>query len=212
MTEKPELEKKFEQLIELAAELEDLGNIEAVLGWDQSVYMPPGGAEERGMQSATLGRIMHEKFTSDEVGQLIADLEAEVGDLNAETDEARMVKVAKRNYEKQTKVPLPLLIESIKATTMGHEAWVKAREQSDFSIFQPHLEKIVDLRKQYADLFKPYDHIYDPLLDDFEPGMKTIEVQEIFNELRPQQVALIQAIAEKQPPDNSFIKQDYDEE
>lgn len=212
MTEKPELEKKFEQLIELAAELEDLGNIEAVLGWDQSVYMPPGGAEGRGLQSATLGRIMHEKFTSDEVGQLIADLEAEVGDLNAETDEARMVKVAKRNYEKQTKVPLPLLIESIKATTMGHEAWVKAREQSDFSIFQPHLEKIVDLRKQYADLFKPYDHIYDPLLDDFEPGMKTIEVQEIFNELRPQQVALIQAIAEKQPPDNSFIKQDYDEE
>ena len=212
MTEKPELEKKFEQLIELAAELEDLGNIEAVLGWDQSVYMPPGGAEGRGLQSATLGRIMHEKFTSDEVGQLIVDLEAEVGDLNAETDEARMVKVAKRNYEKQTKVPLPLLIESIKATTMGHEAWVKAREQSDFSIFQPHLEKIVDLRKQYADLFKPYDHIYDPLLDDFEPGMKTIEVQEIFNELRPQQVALIQAIAEKQPPDNSFIKQDYDEE
>lgn len=212
MTEKPELEKKFEQLIELAAELEDLGNIEAVLGWDQSVYMPPGGAEERGLQSATLGRIMHEKLTSDEVGQLIADLEAEVGDLNAETDEARMVKVAKRNYEKQTKVPLPLLIESIKATTMGHEAWVKAREQSDFSIFQPHLEKIVDLRKQYAALFKPYDHIYDPLLDDFEPGMKTIEVQEIFNELRPQQVALIQAIAEKQPPDNSFIKQDYDEE
>lgn len=212
MIEKPELDKKFEQLIELAAELEDLRNIEAVLGWDQSVYMPPGGAEERGMQSATLGRIMHEKLTSDEVGQLIADLEAEVGDLNAETDEARMVKVAKRNYEKQTKVPLPLLIESIKATTMGHEAWVKAREQSDFSIFQPHLEKIVDLRKQYADLFKPYDHIYDPLLDDFEPGMKTIEVQEIFNELRPQQVALIQAIAEKQPPDNSFIKQDYDEE
>ena len=212
MIEKPELDKKFEQLIELAAELEDLRNIEAVLGWDQSVYMPPGGAEGRGLQSATLGRIMHEKFTSDEVGQLIVDLEAEVGDLNAETDEARMVKVAKRNYEKQTKVPLPLLIESIKATTMGHEAWVKAREQSDFSIFQPHLEKIVDLRKQYADLFKPYDHIYDPLLDDFEPGMKTIEVQEIFNELRPQQVALIQVIAEKQPPDNSFIKQDYDEE
>jgi len=211
-SEKPEVSKKFEQLIELAAELEDLGHIQAVLGWDQQVYMPPGGSQERGMQSASLGRIMHEKFTSDEVGKLIADLEAEVGDLDAETDEARMVKVSKRAYEKETKVPLPLLMEHIKATTIAHEAWVKARTQSDFSIFQPHLEKIVDLRKQYADLFKPYDHIYDPLLDDFEPGMKTAEVKEIFNKLRPQQVELLKAIAEKEPPDNSFLKKHYKQE
>ena len=212
MSEKPEYSEKMQKMIELAAELDDLGHINAVLGWDQQINMPPGGAEERGLQSSALGRIMHEKFTSDEVGELIEDLEAEVGDLEAETDEARAVKVAKRAYEKQTKVPLPLLMESIQATTMAHEAWVKARTHSDFSVFQPHLEKIVDLRKQYADLFKPYDHIYDPLLDDYEPGMKTAEVKEIFNKLRPQQVELLQAIAEKEPPDNSFIKQHYKEE
>ena len=202
----------MQAMLELSAELDDLSHIGAVLGWDQQINMPPGGAEERGLQSATLGRIMHEKLTSDEVGTLIADLEEEVGDLTAETDEARTVKVAKRTYEKQTKVPLELLMENIKTTTMAHEAWVKARAQSDFSIFQPHLEKIFDLRKQYADLFKPYDHVYDPLLDDFEPGMKTADVKAIFNKLRPQQVELIQAIAEKEPPDNSFIKQHYKEE
>jgi len=212
MSEKSEQSEKMQKLIELAAELEDLGHIEAVLGWDQQVNMPHGGAEERGMQSAVLGRIMHDKFTSDEVGQLIADLEKEVGDLNAETDEARSVKVAKHQYEKQTKVPLPMLMEIIQTTTMAHEAWVEARTKSDFSIFEPHLKKIVDLRKQYADLFKPYDHIYDPLLDDYEPGMKTAEVKEIFNKLRPQQVELLQAIAEKEPPDDSFIKQYYKEE
>jgi carboxypeptidase Taq len=106
--------------------------------------MPPSGAEERGMQLAALGRIMHEKFATDEVGQLIADLEAEVGDLYAETDEARSVKVSKKTYEKQAKVPLPLLMENIQATTMAHEAWVKAKAAANFSIFQPHLEKIVD--------------------------------------------------------------------
>ncbi len=212
MSENKAYSPKMQQLLEFVAELEDLRNIEAVLGWDQQVHMPPGGAEERGLQSAALGRIMHEKLTSGEGGQLIADLEAEVGDLTAETDEARMVKVAKRAYEKQTKVPLPLLIENIKTTSMAHSAWVKARAQSDFSIFQPYLEKIVDLRKQYADLFKPYDHIYDPLLDDYEPGMKTAEVKEIFNKLRPQQVELLKAIAEKEPPDNSFLKKHYKEE
>jgi len=212
MSDKSQVSEKKQKLIELSAELTDLGHIQAVLGWDQQINMPPGGAEERGMQSAALGRIMHEKFTSDEVGQLIADLEEEIGDLNAETDEARAVKVAKRDYEKETKVPLPLLMEFIQTTTMSHEAWREAKDKSDFSIFQPHLKKIVELRQQYAELFKPYDHIYDPLLDDYEPGMKTAEVREIFNKLRPQQVDLIQAIAEKEPPDDSFIKQYYKEE
>jgi carboxypeptidase Taq len=212
MSDQKEYSPKMQKLVELAAELEDLGHISAVLGWDQQINMPPGGTEERGLQSAAIGRIMHEKITSDEVAQLIEDLVEEVGDLEAETDEARMVKVSKRAVEKRTKVPLSLLMENIQATTMAHEAWVKAKKQSDFSIFQPHLEKIIDLRKQYADLFKPYDHVYDPLLDDFEPGMKTAEVQEIFNKLRPQQVELVAAIAEKEPPDNSFIKQYYKEE
>jgi len=212
MSEKPEQSPKMQQLLELTGEMADLGQIEAVLGWDQQINMPPGGTEERGLQMAALGRILHEKLTSDEVGQLIADLEQEVGDLNAETDEARTVKVAKRAYEKQTKVPLPMLMEFYKITTMAYEAWVEARTKSDFTIFQPFLQKIVDLRKQYAELFKPYDHIYDALLDDYEPGMKTAEVKEIFNKLRPQQVELIQAIAEKEPPDDSFIKQYYKEE
>ena len=212
MTEKTEYSPKMTQLVELAAELEDLNHISAVLGWDQQVNMPPGGAEERGLQLSALGRIAHEKFTSDEVGKLIADLEQEVGDLNAETDEARMVKVTKRAYEKQTKIPLPRLMEFIQVTTMAHEHWVNAKTESDFSIFQPYLEKIVDLRKGYADLFKPYDHVYDVLLDDYEPGMKTAEVKDIFNQLRPQQVELLQAIAEKAPPDNSFLKQYYKEE
>ncbi len=212
MSEKIEHSPKMKNLIELAAELDDLAHVGALLGWDQQTNMPPGGAEERGMQLAALGRIMHEKFTSDEVGQLIADLEKEVGDLTAETDEARSVKGAKREYEKQTKVPLPLLMETIQTTTMAHEAWVESKTKSDFRIFKPQLEKIVDLKKQYAALFEPYDHIYDPLLDDFEPGMKTAEVKEIFNRLRPQQVELIRAISEKEPPDDSFLKQHYDEE
>lgn len=209
MSEKPQTSEKMQELINLAAELDDLGHINALMGWDQQVYMPRGGSEERGVQSALIGRLMHEKFTSDEVGKLLADLEAEVGDLNADTDEARSVKVFKKAYEKQTKVPLPMLMEFIKVTTGAHDAWVEARTKSDFSIFQPFLQKIVDLRIGYAKLFQPYDHIYDALLDDFEPGMKTADVKVIFDKLRPQQVELLKAIAEKEPPDNSFIKTHY---
>ena len=74
----------------------------------------------------------------------------------------------------------------------------RPKNASDFSIFQPNLERLVELRRQYAEFFKPWDHVYDPLLDDFEPGMKTKEVQEIFEQLRPEQVELIKAISEQE--------------
>lgn len=212
MDKKNDVSPNMQKLLELGAEIADLSGIMALLGWDQQVMMPPGGAEERGMQSAVLGRIMHEKFTSDEVGDLIANLEEEVGDLSAETDEARAVKFAKREFEKRARVPLPLLMETIVTASRAHEMWVKAKAGSDFSIFQPLLEKTVDLRKQYAELFQPYDHIYDALLDDFEPGMKTADVKEIFDALRPRQVELIKEISQKEAPDDSFLRQPYKRE
>jgi carboxypeptidase Taq len=88
---------------------------------------------------------------------------------------------------------------------------VEARQKSDFSIFQPHLEKIVELRRRYAAFFPGVDHPYDALLDDFEPGMKTEDVKAIFTALRPQQVELIQAIAGRPQVDDSFLHQSFDE-
>jgi carboxypeptidase Taq len=97
-------------------------------------------------------------------------------------------------------------------TTVAHQAWGEARAENQFTKFQPFLEKIVDLRRRYAEIFAPYDHVYDPLLDDFEPGLKTADVKAIFNALRPQQVKLIKAIQSAHQVDNSFLHQPFDEQ
>jgi carboxypeptidase Taq len=122
------------------------------------------------------------------------------------------VKVVKKAYEKQVKVPLPLLMETIKAQTMGHEAWVKAKTQSDFSIFNHTWKRSLTCASNMLICSSPMIIFMIPLLDDFEPGMKTAEVKEIFEKLRRKQVELLQEIAEKEPPDDSFIKQHYKEE
>ncbi|WP_322510220.1 carboxypeptidase M32, partial [Anaerolinea sp.] len=96
-------------------------------------------------------------------------------------------------------------------TTLAQEAWVKARQQADFRPFQPHLERIVEMRREYSEFFKPYTHVYDPQLDDFEPGMKTAEVQAIFDEVRPRQVALLKAIQSRPQVDDSFLQQEFPE-
>jgi len=204
--------KKLDQLKTLLGEVVDLKSAQGVLGWDQETLMPPGGAEGRGYQLGTLAKIAHEKFTSDEVGQLLDDLEPLTSQLLADSDDDCLIRYSLREYRKLKRVPAAFVEEDTRVTSNAYSVWEKAKATSDFARFQPELEKIVALRRQYASFFQPYEHVYDPLLDDYETGLKTAEVKNIFNALRPQQVALLQAIAEKPAPDDSFLKANYPEQ
>ncbi len=205
------MEKKIEQLKTILSEISDLSYTAALLGWDQQTYMPPGGAEARGNQLALLGRLVHERVTSPELGKLLDELKPYAASLDPDLDDARLVKVTARGYEKAVRVPTKHVVEFSQATTLGQQAWVEARAKSDFSIFRPHLEKIVALRQEYASFFPNFEHPYDALLDDFEPNMKTADVKAIFDGLRPRQVELIKAIAGKPQVDDSFLHQPFDE-
>jgi carboxypeptidase Taq len=205
------MEQKLAQLKEILAEVSDLRFASALLDWDQQTYMPRQGAEERGNQQGTLGKIAHLKFTSDEVGRLLDDLEPLASQLDADSDDARLLKVTRRLFLKSTKVPAEMVAEISQITAVAHQVWQKARAENDFVSFQPYLEKVIDWRRRYAALFAPYDHVYDALLDDFEPGMTTADVQAIFDNLRPRQVALVEAIASRPQVDDSFLHQPYDE-
>ena len=205
------MSEKLEQLKTLLAEVADLNNAQELLGWDQQTYMPQGGGEARGNQLATLGKISHQKFTSDEIGTLLGDLEKEYGDADPDSDDLRLLKVTRYNYDQATRVPSEFVAEFAVVTSKAFEAWVEARGKSDFSIFQPHLEKVVELNQRYVTFFPPADHPYDVLLDQFERGMKTADVKAIFDALRPQQVELLKAIAEKPQVDDVFLHVEYDE-
>ncbi|MDK2979859.1 MAG: carboxypeptidase Taq [Chloroflexota bacterium] len=205
------MEEKLAKLKSLLAETADLGAASALLNWDQLVNMPSGGAEDRGEQIATIEQILHAKATSDEIGSLLEDLTAAAKQMDPDSDDARLIKVAKRNFDKSTKVSAEFVSEFARVSTVAQSVWEKARAESDFSIFRPYLEQLVSLRQQYADFFKPWTHVYDPLLDDYEPGMKTADVQAIFNTLRPKQVELIKAISEKPQVEKSFLFLEYPE-
>ena len=206
-----EPEGKLQQLKNLLAEIADLNQITALLSWDQQTYMPPGGAENRGHHLATLQQIAHTKFVSDEIGKLLDDLQPYASQLDPDSFEACLVRVTRRNYEKETKVPVEWVMESALTTTLAHEAWAKARAENDFLHFQPHIERLLDLAHRYAGFFAPYEHVYDPLMDIFEPGMKTTDVKAIFDALRPLQVSLLKQIALSPQVDNAFMTLTYDE-
>lgn len=206
------MEEKLQQLKTLLGEVADLGQIIALLDWDQQVNMPRGGTETRGQQLATLSALAHEKAVSPEIGRLLEELTPWAETLDPDSEEYRLVKVVAHDYAKETRVPTDFVSEYSQVATMARQAWAEARAKSDFALFRPHLEKMLDLKKRYISFYPPADHPYDTLLDDFEPGMKTADVKAIFGALRPQQVELLKAIASRPQVDDSFLNLDYAEQ
>lgn len=205
------MKERYEQLKELLGELQDLTYAGAVLGWDQQTYMPEGGGDERSAQLSTLAKIGHDMLVSDSTARLLEDAETYVKDLDPDSDEARLVKLTRRFFDKQVKVPSAKVAEFARVTSDAFGAWHHARQNNDFANFRPVLEQVFDLRREYAGYFAPFDHVYDPLLDDFEPGMKTADVKAIFSGLRTRQVELLKAIAARPQVDSSFLYLEYPE-
>jgi carboxypeptidase Taq len=203
---------KLEQLQTRLGEIDDFRKAAALLRWDQQVNMPPGGAEARATQLATLLRTAHERFVSDETGQLLADLESELAGAPYDAYEASLVRVTRREYDRDHKIPADLVTRLAKARSLGQVAWEKARTASDFAIFLPSLETNVELAIELAETLGYEERIYDALLDRFEPEMKTAQVEVLFEAMKSGLVPLIQAIAERQGVvDDSVLKQPFDE-
>jgi carboxypeptidase Taq len=187
------VEAAFAELKERVNELEDLDRASSLLGWDQQVKMPPGGAAVRAEQLATLERLSHEALTSDEMGRVLDKLTPYEESLDYESDEASLIRLIRRDWEKARRVPAELQSEMTRAASLALPVWVQARKESDFAQFLPALRKNYELRRRYVECFDDYDEPYDVVLDDFEPGMKTAEVRAVFDRLKEEQVPLVAA-------------------
>jgi carboxypeptidase Taq len=197
----------YDALIAHVKEAAVLGSCGAVLSWDRETHMPEGGTANRAEQMALISRLVHERMTDPRIGEWLAACQGTELTADSRSVEAVNLREIQRDYDKSTKVPSRLVEETSRASTMAHQAWVKARAASDFATFAPHLKKLVGLRREYAEAIGYDAVIYDALLDDFEPGASTKEVAEVFGALRKDLVPLIQKIvnAPKQP-DPSLLK------
>ena len=209
----PSFDDRVSTLRALLEDVISLRQAADLIEWDERVCMPAGGAEVHGGMQATLRRLAHEKFTSEEVGRLVEDLSAEVAadSAAADSDAGRLVTVTARDFRKATRVPASFVAEHAHVVSAAQHAWVEARARSDFAAFEPHLQKIVGLKKQYVAFFPQPEHPYDVLVDEYEPGMTTGEIRTIFEALRPGQVRLIRAIGERPQVADDVLRASYPE-
>jgi carboxypeptidase Taq len=187
------------------AEIEDLARVNVLLRWDTETHMPPAGAAARAEQRATLVRVLHDRRTDPDLGTLLERLRPVEEAHPPEAFEASLIRVARRDFEKAVRVPTRLRGELARAASLGYDAWLRARDAEDYAIVLPHYERNLELRHEYVACFAPAGDPYDVVLDDYEPGLTTAEVEAIFARLKDPLRAMARAAA-AEPSDDACLR------
>lgn len=176
--------------VERCRELSDLRSVLDCLSWDQEVVMPPEGGGGRARQLATLAGIHHRKQVDPIWPELLESLSG--NDLGPSDGAA--LREARRDYERAVKVPEGLVRELAETASLAYDAWVQARKDSDFEAFAPWLKKVMALKKREAECLSEGGSLYDALLDEYEPGMTSARLSDLFADIRPRLSGLVERI------------------
>ncbi len=183
----------FSELIARLKRVQALGSVGELLGWDEQVNLPPGGAEQRAAQHAALAEAHHDAASAGRIGELLAELEGGADALTA--DEKVVVAHARKDYDRATKLPADFVREKAAQGSRGYHAWARAKASDDFAGYAPVLEKNLELAKREAGYLGWGGREYDYMLDKHDPGLTAAAVERLFGELKRELVPLVREIA-----------------
>lgn len=183
-------------------------SISAILSWDYETEIPEGAMAERAEQLSMVDSFIHSKITDERISDAVSELK-EAKDLS----EIEQILVHKWDRELKSRVNLPQeFVERLSLeTNKSHPIWVKARETNDFSLFAPQLKVLIDLAKEKANYINPEKKAYDVLIDQYEEGMDSAQIDPIFADLKTSIHSILDNIAEKREIETSFLYSQYDE-
>jgi carboxypeptidase Taq len=185
----------YDRLCTHARQVAILNSTLSLLGWDERTKLPKAGGEYRAEQMSFLAGFIHKKLVSPEVGEWLAELIESPLAADRHSETGADIFNLKRDYDRKTKLPQALVEELAKLEVLGQQMWVEARKANDFARFRPLLERTIELKRQQAAAIGFDDQPYDALLDEYEPGARTVEVAAALRGLREQLVPLVAAIA-----------------
>lgn len=200
-----ELYKKYVSELQ---EIADLRYAAALLQWDQETYMPPSGAAMRARQVATLSEIAHERFTSKDLGNLLETL-SQCSDLT--TDQAANIRLSLYDYHQQVKLPPSFVRKSSETSSRAFHAWIEARRENDFKVFEPLLVELVALKKEETRMLGYSGSPYNALLNQYERDCTTELLDGVFGSLMGPLKALLRKIAASPQVEDGLLKQFYPE-
>jgi carboxypeptidase Taq len=183
----------YTSLTRLFGRLGALNDAAGVLGWDAQTLMPDGAADGRAEQLATLHGLAHELLVAPSTADLLSAAETEKGTLGR-WERANLAEM-RRAHAHATAVPGDLVEASSKASSKAEMVWREARAKSDFALLLPHLKEVLDLQREIGKAKGAALGLapYDALLDQYDPGLRRAFIDPLFDRLRHEIPALIEA-------------------
>lgn len=191
---------KFKDLIE---KMNSFKKAMVLFQWDNSTGAPKKAIDEKAKIIGQLDTEAYKILTSSEMKKYLDELSNDI-DLLDDIDK-KLVKIYKKEYDKLMKIPEDEYKAFSILATKSQVAWEEAKIASEFSIFKPYLEQIVDYKRKFITYRGYKDHPYNTLLDDYEPEMTVEKLDEFFNILKKEIVPLLQDIVNS----NKSIKKDF---
>lgn len=213
----------WKELRKIDHEVYLLRHVSSLLGWDQETYMPSRGIEERAEQISLLETLIHEKITSTSTKEALqgametVETAIETG-MDGETKvagssskhlspihRAAFLREWGRRVERASKIPKQLVARLSYATSVGQAKWARAKTEASYELFKPYLQEILILIREVAAALGFKDTPYDPLLDEYEPGMTCAVLSPLFEQLQKDLVPLVTEIAFTSKVDDSCL-------
>ncbi len=197
----------YDLIRERLTELAHLNSCLALLQWDQEVFMPPKASEARAKTISYLSVLAHEKILSLDQGKYLTKLARQEKN-KKDPQESVIIREAWRTYDRERKLPKAFVQELSTLCSTAQVSWAQARKKSDFSLFQPLLKRMVELKRQEAEYIGYQDSPYDALLDLYEPGLTSKQVTVLFNELRDFLKPFVKVLlaSSETPPTSTIFK------
>ena len=194
---------------EALQKIADVKYASAVLQWDQETYLPPKGNDFRGRQIATLSEIAHRQFTDEKFGALLNEL---VNKNDLTDHEKRNVQLSLYDYDRNKKLTPDFVRKMSEVVNKSFHAWIQARKENSFSIFQQPLDDLIQLKKQEAEMLGYEQHPYNALMNDYDKGLTVAITDKLFSALRPQLSNLLDQVKDQPQVDNLFLSQHFDKD
>ncbi|RDW22132.1 carboxypeptidase M32 [Oceanobacillus chungangensis] len=194
------IEKDF---LELLKEMDSYREVIALAHWDMRTKIPKNGVEQRSEVVGFLAHKLHKLETSEEMKNYIDQLKGKTTNSIIQ----KSVEECEETYNKSSKIPSDEFKEYVMLQSKSEAIWQEAREKADFALFQPYLEQLVEYNKKFANYWGYEDNIYDALLHNFEPGVTTKMLDEVFSKLRVSLTSLVEKVNQsKSKPDPTILK------
>lgn len=208
-SEKAERPEGLSELEERLREVYDLRHAARVLQWDQWTLMPRGGVDGRARQIALVQRLAHEKFADSRIGELLEELQPVEVAYPYGSYEASLVRMTRSEYSRETRKPPEFVRRFVEHSVISYAAWLRAKEEHNFELARPHLERRLELSRELSGFYAVAEHPVDPLLRMSDPGIDSETLRALFGQLRSGLLPVVRALNEEPAPDSSFLERGF---